>query len=97
MFTNPIATLLGIAPAADKRALHIGATDFELYPANGDTVETMYRVNPGHGVSNPGFSLHLTSATHHAMTLGGYLAGRQGVKRGEAEAAVAAARIALAA
>lgn len=89
---NPIADALGIAPAADKHLLTIGGRSYELYPARGATCETMYRVNPGHGVGNPGFTLHNTPDAHHAMQLDQYLAGRKGVKRAEAEAIVASAR-----
>ena len=93
--TNPIAGMLGVAAASPPvtRRLTIGGARFELHAARAPyACETLYRVDAGHGVSNPGFSLYLTDPGHHAAALGRYLAGRQGVKRAEAEAVVAIAR-----
>ena len=84
--TNPIAGMLGVAAASPPvtRRLTIGGARFELHAARAPyACETLYRVDAGHGVSNPGY---------HAAALGRYLAGRQGVKRAEAEAVVAIAR-----
>lgn len=90
---NPIASSLNIEPAAGKQTVTIAGRAYELYSAHGDTVETLYRVNPGMGAPNPGFTLHMTPATHHKLVLGQYFARpRDGVKRAEAEAIVDAAR-----
>lgn len=89
---DPIAKLLGLEPAPDKRTLTIAGRSYELMPRRGLICETMYRINPGYGVPNPGFSLAWTPASHHKMQLGNYLAGRPNVKRAEAEAIVEAAR-----
>lgn len=91
---NPIATLLNLP--IGRQTFIVGGRSYDLYPAHGDIVETLYRTNPGWGVSNPGFSMAFVPATHCAMVLGQYLAGRPGVKRAEAEAITAAARDELA-
>lgn len=86
---NPIATLLNIE--AKSGAITINGREYDYMASDGrvgGTCETLYRRDAGHGVSNPGFSLHMTPASHHRMVLGGYLAGHQGVKRAEAEAIV---------
>lgn len=90
MNVNPIAALLNLPATGDKTVFTVAGADFELYHARPDACvcETLYRVNPGHGVGNPGFSLTWTPEAHHAMQLGQYLAGRPGVKRAEAEALV---------
>jgi hypothetical protein len=88
---NPIATLLAIAPvlpAEAKRVITVHGRRYELYGAAAGTCETLYRLDTGFGQSNPGFTLALTPASQHKMQLGNYLAGRQGVKRAEAEALV---------
>ena len=91
--SNPIATLLNI-PAGTSGRITIGSRDYEYHAASArdGTTECLYRWNPGHGVGNPGFSLHLVPAAHHRMVLGQYLAGRDGVKRAEAEAITDASR-----
>jgi hypothetical protein len=91
--SNPIATLLGVGWASSPTILVMESGEkFELYRAAEGFCETLYRVNPGHGVGNPGFSLHLTPVEHHPRVLGNYLAGRDGVKRAEAEAITTSAR-----
>lgn len=88
---NPIATLLAIAPvlpAEAKRVITVHGRRYELYGAQTGTCETLFRLDAGHGVSNPGFTLALTPASQHKMQLGNYLAGRQGVKRAAAESLV---------
>ncbi len=91
---NPIATLLNI-PVGTK-TFKVGGRSYDLYQAHGSVVETLYRTDAGHGVSNPGFTMAFVPASHGATVLGQYLAGRPGVKRAEAEAITAAAREELA-
>lgn len=93
---NPIATLLNI-PAGTHGRVEIAGRSYEYHAASNGISEGLYRWNPGHGVGNPCFSLALVPSTHHRMVLGQYLAGRQGVKRAEAEAIVNAASIKAAA
>ena len=86
---NPIATLLEIEPRSG--VILINGREYDYCAAEGrlgGISEGIYRRNPGWGVSNPCFSLHMVPANHHKMALGGYLAARQGVKRAEAEAIV---------
>lgn len=88
--TAPIASLLNIAPV--RADVTIAGREYEYHGPTAHTCETLYRRDAGHGVGNPGFTLSLVPASHHAMVLGQYLAGRQGVKRAEAERIVAEAR-----
>jgi hypothetical protein len=85
----PIAALLGFEPRA-KLTFTAAGKRFEYYGPTPEGVEGLYRIDPGHGVGNPCFALHMTPVSHHAMALGQYLACRAGTKRAEAEAIVAA-------
>lgn len=92
---HPIADLLHIEPTGGTILINGRAYDYMTGDGRiGGTCETLYRRDAGHGVSNPGFSLVMTPITHHCMVLGGYLAGRQGVKRTEAELLVTNASVA---
>lgn len=88
---NPIAALLNL-PAGTHGRVTIAGRDYEYHAASPGTAEGLYRWNPGYGMPNACFSLHLVPASHRAMALGQYLAGRHRVKRAEAEAITAAAR-----
>lgn len=95
MTLNPIATLLNIEPKSGIVVINGREYDYMASDGRvGGTCEGIYRRNPGYGGSNPCFSLHMVPAAHHRMVLGGYLAGRQGVKRAEAEAIVTDATVA---
>lgn len=91
---NPIAALLNLPAGAET--FQANGQTFEYHAASAHTTEGVYRKNPGYAVGNPCFTLFFTRASHHAMALGQYLAGRdaKGVKRAEAERIVAAARLA---
>jgi hypothetical protein len=82
----PIAELLGLTPAAIY--VEVNGEKFQLCGGTHGTVETIYRVNPGYGVGNPGFTLFNTPEPQRKMQLGNYLANRPGVKRAQAEAIV---------
>jgi hypothetical protein len=90
---NPIATILGIKPV--KSTLTILGRHYQYMPAANGYGEGMYRADAGHGVSNPCFSISPYAGPDNAggaQRLGQYLTGkRQGVKRAEAEAALARA------
>ena len=88
---NPIAALLNLTP--ERQDVRIDGRLYEYHAPSRAFSEALYRKDAGHGVGNPAFSLALVPASHHSMVLGQYLAGREGVKRAEAEAIVAAARI----
>lgn len=90
--TNPIADLLNI-PAGTNGRVEIAGRAYEYHAAKADTSEGIYRWNPGHGVSNSCFTLFFVPTSQHRMVLGQYLAGRQGVKRAEAEAIADTARL----
>lgn len=95
---NPIHELLGLIPLAGWRQVSINGEQFELCAASKEYTEAMYRKNPGHGVGNPGFSIHWGQKDGKTQ-LGNYLHSnrpqKKGFTRDLAEALVDAARAEL--
>ncbi len=95
---NPIAALLGVRPAEPgrSRVVELSGRRWLLLAWSPGSYEAIYRLDAGHAVSNPARTLNFVAEHQHLPVLAAWIAGRDGIKRPEAEAIVAAVRAELA-